>query len=147
MSTVYGLDTSKQVWTALANRFASQSHSRIAHLKRQLQNLTQGSKTCSEHLQTAKSLANQLVVVGKPLPKDDLISYALNGLNPSFNHFITSFSLATRDNPLSFVDFRDELLNHEMLLNQRSVIVSDATNFALFTNRPISHQIPPNNKM
>lgn len=135
------------MWTALANRFASQSHSRIAHLKRQLQNLTQGSKTCSEHLQTAKSLANQLVVVGKPLPKDDLISYALNGLNPSFNHFITSFSLATRDNPLSFVDFRDELLNHEMLLNQRSVIVSDATNFALFTNRPISHQIPPNNKM
>ena len=40
LSTVYGLDTSKQVWIALANRFASQSHFHIAHLKRQLQSLT-----------------------------------------------------------------------------------------------------------
>ena len=48
---------------------------------------------------------------------------------------------------MSFVDFRDELLNHEMLLNQQNAAVSDATNFALFTNRPRSNQIPPNNKM
>ena len=101
LSTVYGLDTSKQVWTALANCFASHSRSRIAHLKRKLQNLTQGPKTCSEHLQTAKSLADQLAAIGKPLPEDDLISYALNGLNPSFNNFITSFSLATRQ-PIEF---------------------------------------------
>ena len=114
LSTVYGLDTSKQVWTALANRFASQSRSRIAHFKRQLKNLTQGSKTCSKHLQTTKSLVDQLATVGKPLLEDDLISYALN---PLFNKFITSLSLATRDNPVSFIDFRDELLNHEMLLN------------------------------
>jgi hypothetical protein len=35
-ATVYGLNTSKQVWITLANRFASQSRSRVAHLKRQL---------------------------------------------------------------------------------------------------------------
>jgi hypothetical protein len=34
-----------------------------------------------------------------------------------FNSFVTSISIATRDNPLSFLEFQDELLNHEMLLN------------------------------
>ena len=36
LSTVYGLNTSFQVWNSLATRYASQSKSRIAHLKRQL---------------------------------------------------------------------------------------------------------------
>ena len=33
LSTVYGLDTSKQVWTALANRFANQSRPHISNIK------------------------------------------------------------------------------------------------------------------
>jgi hypothetical protein len=48
LAIVYGLNTSKQVWTAMANRFASQSRSSVANLKRQLQNLHQGSKNCTE---------------------------------------------------------------------------------------------------
>lgn len=93
--TVYGLDTLRQVWTVLANCFTSQSHPRIAHLNKQLQSLTQGSMTCSEYLQIAKSLADQLTAIGKPLLEDDLIYFILNGLNPSFNTFIASFSLVT----------------------------------------------------
>jgi hypothetical protein len=40
LATVYGLHTSKQAWTALATHFASQSKSRISHLKKQLQTLS-----------------------------------------------------------------------------------------------------------
>jgi hypothetical protein len=36
VSTIYGMETSKQVWTALQARFSSQSCSRISHLKQQL---------------------------------------------------------------------------------------------------------------
>ena len=46
VSTVYGMETSQQVWTALQTRFSSQSRSRISHLKRQLQTLTQGTTSC-----------------------------------------------------------------------------------------------------
>jgi hypothetical protein len=43
LSTVYGMTTSRQVWSHLAKKFASQSKSHIAHhLKRQLQHLHQG---------------------------------------------------------------------------------------------------------
>jgi hypothetical protein len=94
LSTVYGLNTSRLVWASLAKRFASDSKSRISHIKRQLQSLRQGSKTCSEYLQTA-------------------IHFLISGLNPTFNAFVTTFSLITRDNSFSFDDFQHELLNHE----------------------------------
>ncbi|KAA8519478.1 hypothetical protein F0562_013734 [Nyssa sinensis] len=64
--------------TLLASRFASQSKSRVAHLKRQLQTLRQGTQSCSQFLQTAKSLADQLAIVGKPVDDDDLISYLIS---------------------------------------------------------------------
>ncbi|XP_042964614.1 uncharacterized protein LOC122298828 [Carya illinoinensis] len=124
LSTVYGLQTSHQVWIALASRFASQSRSHVSHIKRQLQSLFQDTKSCSEYLQSAKVLADQLV--------------AISGLNPSFNGFITSFSLATRNNPITFLDFQDELHSHEMLLKQQTPPIP--TNFALFMPNSNSSQ-------
>ena len=69
-------------------------------------------------MSTAKRWADQLAAIGKPTDDEDLISFIISGLNPTFNSFVTYVSIAARDNPLSFLDFQDELLNHEMLLNQ-----------------------------
>lgn len=66
------LNTSTQVCNALANKFAFQSRSCIARLKRQLQNLHPGSKSCTEYLQSAKLWANQPAAIGKPFDNDDL---------------------------------------------------------------------------
>uniref|UniRef100_A0A2N9EGZ0 Integrase catalytic domain-containing protein n=1 Tax=Fagus sylvatica TaxID=28930 RepID=A0A2N9EGZ0_FAGSY len=105
LSTVYGLNTSRQVWMSLASHYASQSKSRITHLKRQLQTMRQDARTCTEYLQMAKSWADQLAAIGKPVDEDDLISFILSGLNPSFNVFITTFNLTTRDTPLPYANF------------------------------------------
>lgn len=78
---------------------------------------------CSEYLWTAKVWANQLATVGRPIDDEDLISYIISGLSPIFNSFITSYTFITRENPLNFEDFRDELLNHEMLLNQQMLLL------------------------
>ncbi|XP_059458361.1 uncharacterized protein LOC132187954 [Corylus avellana] len=119
LATVYGLNTSHQAWTALATKFASKSKSRISHLKKQLQGLSQGPKACADYMQSAKVLEDQLNAVGNPIPDEELISSILNGLNPSFTHFITTYSFHTRANEISFEDFQDELLSHEMLLKQQ----------------------------
>jgi hypothetical protein len=141
LSTIYGLETSRQVWAALANQFANQSKSRIANLKKQLQSLHQGSKSCSDYIQTAKECADQLAAAGKPIPDEDLITYLSNGLNPSYNGFISTISILTRDKQLSFEDFQDELINHEMLLKHQQVQAMDTSTFALFnqkqSNRPL----------
>jgi hypothetical protein len=137
LSTVYGLNTSRQVWMSLAARYASQSKSRITHLKRQLQTMRQDARTYTEYLQMAKSWADQLAVVGKPVDEDDLISFILSGLNPSFNVFITTFNLTTRDTPLPYADFESELLNHEALLTtQITNITTESPAFALYSNKP-----------
>jgi hypothetical protein len=107
LAMVYGLNTSHQAWTALATKFASKSKSRIANLKKQLQNLSQGSKSCSDYIQTAKILANQLNATGNPIPDKEIIYAILNGLHASFNHFITIYSFHTRVSDISFEDFQE----------------------------------------
>jgi len=47
LSTVYVLNISRQVWTALANRYVAISKTRIQELRCQLQGLRQGNKTYS----------------------------------------------------------------------------------------------------
>jgi hypothetical protein len=140
LATVYGLNASRQAWTALATKFASQSKSRTTHLKQQLQNLTQGPKSCSDYLQLAKQTADQLTAAGKPIDDEDLIAFIINGLNPSFTSFITTYSFATRESTLSFEDFQDQLLSHEMLLNQQQQEATDSSSFALTAQRPMVPQ-------
>jgi hypothetical protein len=105
LSTVYGLNTSHQAWTALSTKFASKSKSRISNLKKQLQGLSQGSKSCSDFMQAAKHIADQLGAAGNPISDEELISSVLNGLNPNFTHFITTYSFHTRANDISYEDF------------------------------------------
>jgi hypothetical protein len=78
--------------------------------------------------------------VGKPVDDDDLISYIMSGLNPSYISFISSFNLLTRQSTVSFEDFQAELLNHEILLGnqqqqQQHSSDIDSGNFALFTQK------------
>jgi hypothetical protein len=136
MSSMYGLNTSRSAWTYLASRFSDQSRSRISHLKRQLQSLQQGSMTCTEYLNQAKSWADQLAAVGKPVDDDDLISFIISGLNPLYNTFVTVFSLAIRNCEMSFIDFQSELLNHEILIENQShqTVTHEAPAFALYSS-------------
>jgi hypothetical protein len=84
LATVYGLNTSHKAWIALSTKFASKSKSRISNLKKQLQGLSQGSKSCSDFMQSAKLIADQLGAAGNPISDEELISSILNGLNPNF---------------------------------------------------------------
>lgn len=107
------------------------SSSRISLLKRQLHTLQQGSKNCTDYLHQAKLWADQLSAMGKTVDDEDLISFVINGLNPTYNSFITAFYFAVRDREMSFADFQAELLSHEILLeSQQHQTISPFTNKA-----------------
>ncbi|KAF8393863.1 hypothetical protein HHK36_020061 [Tetracentron sinense] len=145
LASVYGITSAREVWSSLANKFASQSRTHVHHLKRKLQTLHQGSMKCTDFLEKAKLVSDEVVAVGKPLEDDDLMSYIVSGLHPSFNPFITSLSFATRDKNVSFEDFQAELLSYELLLeNQNTSILPETNNFAFFT--PKSNQQQYNRK-
>lgn len=139
LSTVFGMDSSRQVWTHLANKFANQSPSRIAHLKRQLQSLHQGSNSCSDFLYSAKLWADQLAAVGKPLADDDLISYVISGLNHIYAPFVTTLSFVNQNSTISFDDFQSELLSHEIFLNhQHHLVPPTSSPLGMFANSLMS---------
>ncbi|KAJ0111910.1 hypothetical protein Patl1_01724 [Pistacia atlantica] len=123
--TVYGMQTSKQVWDALHTRYLSPSRSRIALLRRQLQTITQGNRSCSEFMEEAKNLVDQLAAAGKTTDDQDLISFLLGGLRPAFTPFITTFNFACRDKTLSFDDFQAELLSFETLIEAQHNLAPD----------------------
>ena len=102
LSSLYGLNTSRQVWTTLSTCYASQSKARICYLKRQLQTLNQGSKSCDDFLNEAKACSDLLYVAGHPVEEDDLISYILGGLSPAY----TTLSLSLRYPPCPLKTFK-----------------------------------------
>ncbi|KAF9663902.1 hypothetical protein SADUNF_Sadunf17G0100400 [Salix dunnii] len=115
VASLYGLESSLLTWQSLADRFASQSKSRISHIKRKLHNLQQGSLTCASYLAKTKLLADQLSVVGKLIDDDDLISFIIGGLNNTFTQFITSYSFHTRENSMSFFLFQNNQMRIMLL--------------------------------
>jgi hypothetical protein len=91
-------------------------------------------------VRAAKSLANQLAMVGKPVSDEDLISYLIGGLSPRYNAFITSFTLMTKDESMSLEDFQTFLLSQEQLLNNQVVDI-EPSSFAMHAQK-----VHPNNR-
>jgi hypothetical protein len=87
-------------------------------------------------MQSTKLIVDQLGATSNPISNEELISSILNGLNSNFTHFITTYSFHTRANEFSYEDFQDELISHEMLLNQHQNHTPDQSTFALTANRP-----------
>jgi hypothetical protein len=142
LSTIYGLQTSHQVWKFLATKFASPFYTRITQRRSQLQTLQQGSKSYAEYLNFAKHLAHHLATVGKAIDDDELITYILAGLNPFFNPFVVSLSLATRDSSLTVEDFHTELLSIEQLIEKQHQSVGHDSSVALLSHKSSSHSFP-----
>jgi hypothetical protein len=65
----------------------------------------------------------------------------MSGLSYSFNSFVTVIMVSTRKAPMTVVDFPDELLNHELLLNQQTAS-SVNNNFALLAEVAIPLVFP-----
>jgi hypothetical protein len=139
LSTVYGLRPSHLVWTFLASKFASQTRTRIAQLQRELQTLQQGSTTCGTFINTAQQLAHQLAAVGTHISDAELTNYIIGGLHPSYNSFVTLFSLLSRAQLLSFDDFQAELLSFEHLLNAQQQRIAPEPSMALLSAKPSSY--------
>ena len=136
LSMVYGLKTARLAWVALAQRFASPSTSNVNQLKRQMQNLQQGGKNCSEFIEQAKTIADQLAAIGKPVAEEDLISHILGGLNTAYTPFISNCYFAQREKSLSLSDFQSELFAFEALLeNHHRSVQPDLNSFAMVANK------------
>lgn len=98
--------------------------------------MQQGFQTCSQYLGQSKSWDDQLMAVGKPVEDDDLISYILGRLNPTYATFITLLLIIACELSMSFQDFQVELLNYETLLETQYHNIANSSNFVLYMHKP-----------
>uniref|UniRef100_A0A6N2NKD0 Retrotransposon Copia-like N-terminal domain-containing protein n=1 Tax=Salix viminalis TaxID=40686 RepID=A0A6N2NKD0_SALVM len=106
LSMVYGLKTARQAW--------------------------QGGLRCSDFIEHAKALADQLAAVGKPMDEADLISLVLGGLNTTYNPFVSNSYFSQREKSLSLFDFQFELFAFEALIeSQQRSMQAEHNNFAM----------------
>jgi hypothetical protein len=104
----------------LANKYTSHARSGVSTLKQKLQSLRHRGTSCTEFLNTAKICADNPTAAGKPVEEEDLISYIVRGLYPSFNPLIVSCSFALQNNMMSFDDFQSKLLSYEILIDNQN---------------------------
>jgi hypothetical protein len=81
-------------------------------------------------MQLAKSLFDELVIVGRPMSLEDFNLYMFCGLHSEFKDLVTS--LITKTEPLSYADLHNHLLTHEFL-HKNSLHSMDANSSLLFS--------------
>lgn len=87
-----GFDTSKGIWDCLASHFSQRSAASASSLKLQLLELNKGSQSIDDYLRHAKSLADQLSAINKPVSDEDLVLATLHGLGPDYLMLRTALS-------------------------------------------------------
>lgn len=92
--------TSRDVWVALENRYASQSRNRVLELRRELLRTTRDDSTISDFLDKINNVAHRLALAGKPVDEDDLITIIMQNVGPAYE--VTGSSAQARDMPITY---------------------------------------------
>ena len=116
MPLIASTSTSRMAWEKLQSLYANRSRSRVMSLKEKLTATTRGSNSVREFLNTMRSIADELSIIGEPPSDVDLVVHILNGLGPAFKEIAAA--IRARDNLISFEDLHDKLVEYENFLNR-----------------------------
>jgi gag-polypeptide of LTR copia-type len=120
IAQVNSVTSSRDLWTALESFFTSTSRSRLQELKRQIQTASKGDSSCDEYLLRLRRIADELAFIGAPLPDEDLVTIAINGLGSEYGSLIAALSTVRCHTSFNFSDLRGLLLSHESYLRTQS---------------------------
>lgn len=121
LRVVYGLQSSQEVWYALAKKFNCVSASRKFDLQRRLQTVSKQGKTMADYLKEVKTICDQLDSIGYPVPDQEKIYGILNGLGKEYESVVAVIENSLDQYPCPSYDdvvyrltgFDDRLQNYE----------------------------------
>ncbi|KAL6269021.1 hypothetical protein ACE6H2_025932 [Prunus campanulata] len=114
ISFIAQAQTSKQAWTTLANTYAKPSRGRIKQLKHHLKHTTKGSLSITEFMQSIKTRADDLALLGAPLDEEEITDKILDGLGDEYKELVRA--VQARDTSITFEELHEKLLNFEASL-------------------------------
>ncbi|KAL5758009.1 hypothetical protein ACOSP7_020620 [Xanthoceras sorbifolium] len=82
----------------------------------QLISINRGTQPVANYLATIRSLADQLAMIGEPVPKRNLVLHTLNGLDSEFKEL--SAVVRDQDTVINFDELYDKLIEYESYLKR-----------------------------
>ncbi|KAD1365144.1 hypothetical protein E3N88_42931 [Mikania micrantha] len=127
-------ETSREAWDRLITSFANTSRSRILSLKAKLASNPKGTRSVIEFLQDMKRIADELALVQAPVTDEDLLIHITCQLGEEYQNIVAA--LRARDNPVTFPELFEKLVDHERMLKQITPQLSPpAMTTVNYTNR------------
>ncbi|KAJ8755642.1 hypothetical protein K2173_022237 [Erythroxylum novogranatense] len=112
--TINSCSSSASAWQSLASSFANRSSTRQLSLLSSLMSLKKETMTVTTYMTRIKSIIDDLAVIGHPLEDAQVVTYVLNGLGDEFSSLAAA--VRVRDQPMTFEDLFDRLLDAELLV-------------------------------
>ncbi|XP_071694625.1 uncharacterized protein [Rutidosis leptorrhynchoides] len=78
--------TAHEAWEFLKNIFQDNKRSKVVELTAELRSITIGDLTAEVYFQKIDSVASMLDNLGSKMKDEELVTYAINGLNNRFPH-------------------------------------------------------------
>lgn len=77
---------------------------------------SRGTRSVTAYLGRIRSLADELVIIGSPIPNPNLILHVLNGVGPEFKELAAA--VRALDIVISFEELHNKLVEHESFLKR-----------------------------
>ncbi|KAD4584315.1 hypothetical protein E3N88_21916 [Mikania micrantha] len=142
---ITGATSSRDAWQILANTYASPSRGHIKQLQHRLKQTSKlPTQTITDYMQTIKTVVDELAILGKNMDEEDVIDTIINGLDQvAYKPLLDA--VHARDNPISFNELHEKLINHELTLAQQLATTGIHQPAAVFhvQNRPQTSNRPP----
>lgn len=111
--------TSRELWCSTEEMVGAATRAKELWIKGELQRARKGALKMEEYLSKMKSLADNLQLIGSPLPLKDLIAHILSGLDFEYTSIATQL---TYMNDMSWIEFPSALLTFESIIDQLNAL-------------------------
>jgi gag-polypeptide of LTR copia-type len=129
LQQVMRCETSAVLWTYLDELFSKYPLSRIAELQDRMDNVQQGSESCSEYFDKMKSMADEMKSLGATVTEEDLICQIVSKVRPEFSSFAEGLLFSQEPLP-SLTAFRDLFLANEAAQHTSQISLVPTPSFA-----------------
>lgn len=99
------------MWAAITKTYASQSRTRLQHLRTLLSATRKEESSVMTHFSTMRGYADEMAAAGKPMEDEDVVAHILNGLDAEYNSLIEQINGMT--DPIGLDDLYARLLATE----------------------------------
>ncbi|XP_071715251.1 uncharacterized protein [Rutidosis leptorrhynchoides] len=133
--------SSHVAWTFLENLFTDNKLAKTMELNAELRNLDIGNQSVEEYLRKVDRIATHLRNLGSKVEDNDLVMYAVNGLNHKYPH-VSLIIIHQKPFP-DFETVRSMLLMEEMTVNRTQKTTETPLNSSHLTALVAQSSTPP----